>query len=691
MSKRKVTKVLQANGSTAEEDDSPSFVSADIILSFVHKMTSYKNDLSYALRPAKSLIVNNNCLRPHGVLQNGGVNSGKLFCEPCDSFLQDIVAMVNNSQKLLRRGSDFSLVADSEDIVNVLNMFSFWQWWRDTVSKECKSVSAFPYTSFCFLGPQLQDLTNNSTPAACEPNSCKQTAEIIYRILCVFADVSNNAQWDFHELLFHVLQNEKASINGLLSANYNSRHITVCCGLYFYSLDVLDDDGSIISADLIAERLQAVKKHADCTERILRQKTLLPDALEDLIEFHKLLGSLTEIDKVDCAAIMERLKNADPANATSLATIDAGIFTVILRGFEDNNAAFARWYRSSLVLEEGESAGVFRLRGHSIIIHREKLMEFLTRIFSVEVRSKKLAKTITAVEIVPPKKEEKEEVTEEDGTHIINNNNNDGDCDCDNKNLPLGVKQLEMWLPWKHRKVIRPYKKPLRSPHIFSLLISRENHISFACLCISAVIAVQQILKSPNEFPSVLLAFPSVQGGLSTALLYSYEVEAFIQSFSCGSALINQRTIRHLVKRALESLEKIIDACFQERFPMYSMANMLLAKKKAVASDSVADGSFLGTVDFCITVGMLGSSGKVLGCETNLLLPSRFALMCCATGDASPPPPRSGKWGPSGVNVISAVLKALDESEDTLSVGERLTECIKEKSLQLLSLLSNVD
>ncbi|ESL08388.1 hypothetical protein TRSC58_03909 [Trypanosoma rangeli SC58] len=569
--------------------------------------------------------------------------------------------MVNDSQRLLRRSPDFCLGADSTEAKELLHANAFRLKWLDTVAKTCDSAVAYPFTEFRFIGPLPQSWSNATLPAGEGDQRCIRTAETIQRILRVFATASNSSQWQLQQLLFHVVRNERGSVEGLISVNYNSQHITVCCGLYYYSVDVLDRDGFIVDVEILAERLRTVREHANRTQTALFEHKLLPDAREDLNTFYQLLGSLTEIDRTECAAVLERLKTTDPANAASLSGIDTGIFTVILQGL-DNEAASARWYRSALVLEEKKETGVLAVRGHSILIHGADLMDFLMRVLSWDSASDGLGKS----------------GDESFGT---------GRASSSDGSLPPGVGHLDLWLQWKHRKPMRPYAVVKPSPPVFPLSMPQETDISFVYLCMSAVLAVQQVLTCCTEFPTVLVAFPNQRGSLSAALMYSYEIEAFIRSLRCGSALVERHTKEHLALKALQSLAKIIDGCFHETYPIYSLAKLLLAEGKATTTEACMDNAILGTVDLHVTVGMLGSGKKVLGCETCLLLPSRFALSCGAVGCISQESPLQG---PSGATLTCASLKVAETSEAS-TMGAQLAACISEKTHELLSLVPNVN
>ncbi|RNC31176.1 acyltransferase, partial [Trypanosoma cruzi] len=123
---------------------------------------------------------------------------------------------------------------------------------------------AYPFTEFRFLSPLPRGYSTRVSVAAEGEvvQRCIQTAETIQRILRVFVNASNSGQWQFQQLLYHGLRNEKKSAEGLVSVNYNSRHITVCCGLFYYRVEVLDEDGFVLDTVMIAERLWAVQQHA---------------------------------------------------------------------------------------------------------------------------------------------------------------------------------------------------------------------------------------------------------------------------------------------------------------------------------------------------------------------------------------------------------------------------------------------
>ncbi|EKF38535.1 hypothetical protein MOQ_001259 [Trypanosoma cruzi marinkellei] len=654
--KKKYLKGLQSGGAVTEE--------ASAALTAALNSNLRYRDKEFAARPAQSRMVNLNCLRPHGVLQEGDFRSLTKSPETPESLLEDIALMVNASQILLRRSPDFQLITPLTDAVDVLGATAFRQKWIDTVAATCRSAMAYPFTEFRFLSPLPRGYSTGVSVATEgeEVQRCTQAAETIQRILRVFVKASNSGQWQFEQLLYHVLRNEKKSAEGLVSVNYNSRHITVCCGLFYYRVEVLDEDGFVLDTVMITERLWAVRQHADRNEREIREHKLLPDAREDLFEFYQLLGSLTEIDGVECAAVWERLKNAEPANAASLVGIDTGIFTVILRTL-DNKSSSARWYRSALVLEEKEEKGVMAVRGHSILIYVDDLLEFLMRVLCLDDAAGGVSD-----------KNNKEGESLSAGSVF----NSDG-------NLPPGVEHLDLWLPWKHRKPMRPYAVVKPPPHVFPLSISKEDDIPFAYLCMAAVLAVHRVLTPFTEFPTVLVAFPNRRGDFSAALMYSYEVEEFIRSLCGGSALVERRAKSYLLLQAVQSLAGIIDACFHETYPKYSMAKLLLKEGKAMGAGVVADNAILGTVDLYVTVGMLDPGKKVLDFETSVLLPSRFALMCTASGKTSH---NSSTKCPSDAHLIYASLKVSEGNEET-SMGAQLAECITEKIQELRSLVFN--
>ncbi|KEG14478.1 hypothetical protein DQ04_00441030 [Trypanosoma grayi] len=661
-SKKRSGKSVPTSAASVEDDGGNFIIPAEALPAVLRTGKSNGRNHVAAARPGLSRVVNHNCLRPHGALNPGDLEAHLHSDGPPESLMQDIVAAVNGSQKLLRRTPDFTILADSKEVIGVLHRTAFRHWWLESVAKECLSAAAYPFTSFRFRAPLSGDALGFSLPVVAEGkkevNTCISTAEAIRRILLVFARNSNNGDRASEELLFHMLQNEKASVEELLLTSYNSHYITVCCGLYFYRVDVLDQEGLVVSADTIAERLRAVKEHADCTERALRQQTILPEALEELVAFYQLIGRLTEISHVDCAAIMERMRNANPVNKASLDAIDAGIFTVVLRNRE-NGASCAHWYRSALVLEEEEESGVLTMRGHSTLMHSDMLMQFLLQVLCWNEDMDAMAST----------RDES----------LCTANSIPADV-----NQVIGMEHLEIWLPWKHRKPMQPYAVAQPSPQIFPIAVPSEGIMSFASLCVSAVLAVQRVLTPCEGFPAVLIAFPHPQGAVSAALLYSCEVEALIQSLCCGSALVKCRAMRQLALEALRSVGNIIDMCFHEPYPLYSMTKLLVAQEKAAGTDAVAEGGVLGVVDLFVTVDMLGSSAKVMGCKSSLVLPSRFALSCNATGSVQRQPPSKG---PSGVHVTFASLVSL-KGEEELAIGMRLANCMSEKAKQLLSLLS---
>ncbi|RNF11604.1 acyltransferase [Trypanosoma rangeli] len=659
MSTRKKSREQHLSVSATEENGAVQAIHADTLLPAVRNLSLHCKEIAF--RPAHSRLVNLNCLRPHGALQESELRGQKNSSKVPETLLNDIVAMVNDSQRLLRRSPDFHLGANSTEAEELLRANAFRLKWLGTVAKTCDSAVAYPFTEFCFIGPLPQNWSNATLPADEGGQRCIRTAETIQRILRVFATASNSSQCQLQQLLFHVVRNERSSVEGLVSVNYNSRHITVCCGLYYYRVDVLDTDGFIVDVETLAERLRTVREHANRTETTLFDHKLLLDAREDLNTFYQLLGSLTEIDRTECAAVLERLKNTDPANAASLTYIDTGIFTVVLQSL-GNEVASARWYRSALVLEERKETGVLAMRGHSILIHGDDLMDFLMQVLSWDNASHGLSKS----------------GGESFGT---------GQAPTSDGILPPGVEHLDLWLQWKHRKPMRPYAVVKLSPPVFPLSIPQETDISFVYICMSAVLAVQQVLTCCTEFPTVLVAFPNQRGGLSAALMYSYEIEAFIRSLRCGSVLVERHTKTHLALKALQSLAEIIDDCFHETYPIYSLAKLLLAEGKATTTEACMDNAILGTVDLHVTVGMLGSGKKVLGCETCLLLPSRFSLTCGAVGSISRESPLQG---PSGATLTCASLRVAETDEDS-TMGAQLAACITEKTHELLSLVPNVN
>ncbi|KAH9586127.1 Choline/carnitine acyltransferase domain [Trypanosoma melophagium] len=688
-SRKRSTKIINANGS-ATEDDAVGAATAAMLATVIRVASARSNAHVANIRPAQSRIVNLNSLRPHGALKEGELETNLYVNNvPPQSLLQDVLSMVHASQKILHQSQDFSLVVDPKEALHVLREPFFRYWFRDSIARECTNAAAYPFTKFYFAAPLPSSELSTDTPFFAGDDKCYNIANVIRRILLVFAKTSNASQLEYSELLFHVIRNDKNSANGLLLSNYNSRHITVCCGLYFYRIDVLDQTGMIESVDTIAKRLKSVKEHAECTEKLLREQKILPEALKELVAFYKLLACLTEVNRKDCAAIMERLKIASPVNEACLTALDSGIFGVVLRSI-NNSASSAHWFRNALVLEEEEENNVLSIRAHSTIICTDKLMDYLIQVLQLRDEGNYTRRCVetssTAITITPgttaattPTKAATGMTVEESG-EIINNI------------LLTGVEFLEMWLPWKHRILMQPYAVIEPTPPLFDVLFPRENIISFACFCLSTVLAVQQVLTPSNEYPTVLVAFPNLKGGVSAQLLYSAEIETLIQSLRCESVLVDWRAKKYLVLKALKIIENIIDTCFLEPYPLYSVAKLLLCKEKVQTTSALSKGAILGAVDMFLTLNVLGTSGEILKGETRLVLPSRFAITCNAAGKIERGLTENKHLEANSTRASKSTLTCATlvsmRQEEELDIGERLAESISVNGQQLLSLMS---
>ncbi|ORC89776.1 uncharacterized protein TM35_000113100 [Trypanosoma theileri] len=689
-SRKRSTKIINTSGSTTEEDAVGAATAA--MLATVIRMATVRST-AYAVnaRPAQSRMVNLNSLRPHGALKEGELDSNRHYDEPPESLLDDVISMVHESQKVLHQSEDFNLVVDVKEAMSILREPFFHYWWRDSIAKECTNAAAYPFTKLYFTPPPPSSEVSTDTPLVGSDDRCFNTANMIRRILLVFTKASNTSQLVYEELLFHVLRNEKTSAEGLLQSNYNSRHITVCCGLYFYRIDVLDQAGIVESIDTIAKRLKSVKEHAARTEALLREQKILPQALEELIAFYKLLAYLTEVNRKDCAAIMERLKTASPVNEACLNALDSGIFTVVLRSI-NNLPSSAHWFRNALVLEEEEEEqenNSLSIRAHSTIICKDNLMEFLMQVFNLRDEGNYITRSVEVSlngELTTPT------TTTSTSTGTGTGTVGDESSDHINKILPTGVEFLEMWLPWKHRILMQPYAVMEPTPCLFNLLFPKENMVSFAVFCLSTVLAVQENLTPSNGFPTVLVAFPNLKGAVSATLLYSAEIETLIQSLRCGSVLVEWRAKKFLLLKALKIIEGVIDACYHEPYPLYSVAKLLLSREKVKTTNASSNGAILGPVDMFITLDLLGTSGDIIKSETHLVLPSRFAVTCNAVGKIERggsvnKPSEANSLKASTAMLTSATLVALKKEEE-LEIGQRLADSIAVNGQQLLSLMS---
>ncbi|KAG8345705.1 hypothetical protein TRVL_03467 [Trypanosoma vivax] len=614
-------------------------------------------------RPSRSRLLNLNSLRPQGVVTEAELVDHLRTELPSDTLLSDIVTAVNDSQSRMHRQPDFVITADTKDAMGSLHSKAFRHWWINKLAEECASVEKYPYTKLRFLAPYSRAHSADSV-STCEKeaDTTACVADLIRRILLVFAKVSNNGNRVYENLLFHTLRNEKGSVRELLLANYDSRHIVVCCGLYFYRVDVLDECGTVLSEEVISKSLQQVREHAERTEQMLHEQTLLPDVKEDMVSFCYLLGRLTEIDRNDCAAIMERMRGANEVNDIALSSMDAAIFSVILH-VPWGGSSKARWFRSALVLEEEAASKVFSMRAHAVVLGRAAFMEF--------VRGTLNWKHEDAVYSNPQ--------------YYMRNTEGSSPDDLSH---PQCFEHLNMWLPWKHRKPMQPYAEKQPSPSVLPLELSLPvaNFTPFTCLCLSVVIAVQELLTPDHAFPTVLVAFPHVRGGVSAALLYSKEVEACIQCLRSGSALIERRTIRHEVVTALDALGDIISACYEEHYPLYSMAELLLSQGKATSGDATKDGGMLGMVDVCISFDQLDAIADVSQSETSLVLPSRFSVMSNGRRARSGLQREVNAKKPWTSHLTCAFLMQ-HHSLTELTSGSELARCISEKTRQLSSLL----
>ncbi|RNC31175.1 hypothetical protein TcCL_Unassigned06302 [Trypanosoma cruzi] len=99
--KKKYVRGLQSSGAVTEE--------AGAALTAALNSNPRHRCKEFAARPAQSRVVNLNCLRPHGALQEGDFPTLTRSPETPESLLEDIVVMVNASQKLLRLAQTFSL------------------------------------------------------------------------------------------------------------------------------------------------------------------------------------------------------------------------------------------------------------------------------------------------------------------------------------------------------------------------------------------------------------------------------------------------------------------------------------------------------------------------------------------------------------------------------------------------------
>lgn len=615
-------------------------------------------------RPLQSRLVNLNSLRPHGAVGSAELRS-RFHSHPVpENVVKDILTLVNDAQSRVHRCPDFTLVTSVREAMESLHSTAYEQWWMDHIAKGCLSTNAYPFSSLRFAAPHenSQGCSMNSNSSV--PDSLSGIAEAIQRILFVCTQSSNNGDQATEKLLFHSIRNEKASLKELVLTSYNSNHILVCCGLYFYRLNVLDENGVAINVGDITLLLRAVREHAEATEKALREQLLLPDVMNDLVQFHHMLGYMSEIANPECAALMDRLRRANSVNAAALDIMDSSIFTVVLRNPCEAGSPRARWYRTGMLLEEDDDGRLLTLRAHTIITDHTSLVDFLTQVINWRDEHERLGRSSC---LLGKTKDE----------YFVST-----------PNEPAMIEHLNLWLPWKHRKPMWPYPQKNAMPSVFPLEFTTlgEGVVTFSCLCLAAVLAVQEVLTPSHGFPTVLVAFPHKRGGVSSALLYSKVVEAFIQSLRSESALVEAVTVRHMARAALQALNTIINACFSEQYPLYTMAQLLLSEGKAEAKDATHDGGMLGAVDLVLSIDPLSCGGDILHSETQLVMPTPFAIRSvgrCTPGAARQ---QTNVKLPSALEVTDAALLQMPGAGES-STGRRLSACILERSQVLLTLL----
>nr|CCC95428.1 unnamed protein product [Trypanosoma congolense IL3000] len=615
-------------------------------------------------RPVQSRIVNENSLRPHGAVAGSEFSPRGPSHDIPESVVDDVMVLVNDAQRRIHRIPDFTPLGDVQKAAKSLHTSAYRQWWMNRLANQCVSADTFPSTVLQFTTPSagVREGTSNIPNKTCNP--FLGTAAAIQRILIVYTQCLENGDRAMEKILFHTIRNDNASDKELILTNYNGNHILVCCGPYFYRVTVLDQNGTIISANSIAALLQAASEHAKKTEDAFFEQTLLPDVMHDMTEFHKLLCCMSEIHRDECRALMERLRGANPVNATVLDTMDSAIFTVVLRNPGREDSPRARWYRSSLILEEDSDGSALTMRTHAVAVDRASIVDFLLKVINWKDEQKKFRGPDC--------------LAHQTGEELFD----------DTPSETAFIKHLNIWLPWKHRKPIWPYSKKAVTTSAFPLdfPLGNERWMTFTELCLSAILAVEEVLTPSDGFPTVLVSFPHPLGGISSAMLYTSEVEIFIQSLRGESALNTRRTVQHMGRAALQSLETLVDDCFNAPYPLYTMAQLLLSEGQAQAEDAVCNGGFLGNVDLVISIDPLDSSGDVLHMETRLMPSSTFTIRSVGRGIGSALQQRAVAKKPSALRVVAAKLLQTPGTEDS-TVGKRLAACVLEKCSELSLLM----
>lgn len=477
-----------------------------------------------------------------------------------------------------------------------------------------------------------------------------------------------------------------------LCRHFDATHINVCCGVYYYQLEVIDVlRRRLCDVARIARGLDVIVADAAAREQRCEAEPVSDEVKDDLRGMRQLLSRLSAVDGAVAADVHRRLRAVSDVNAYTLDQLEAGLLTVVL-GQSTSRAGGrptqTQWLHSVLSLYAGwgdTDGDVFVLRAHAMVTSLHALKTLLARALTLAPPAGSGGRGRDAASTTDPRPSVGGALGSPGGGPPLPLLDGEGPSAaerCTVLGRGTGVSLLELWLPLKHRIPLRPYA-PLAAPRHYrpmlplsssqssseAALDASSTRCHMAALCLAVIIAVRRMRRmevdtaedsagggGEDDQPSVLVAWHAPHTSApSAALLSSAEVEAFLQVLHSRSVLLTP-AVRHAARAAaVASLHRQLQSSLsRSQPPVYSVACML--------SEAPA---LVKPVDMCITVDLLlrpptshpcppptavpGTASPardplrtLQSCHSDLGVPARLLLQCTAEQVAVQKTPQLG-------------------------------------------------
>ncbi|CAD2219028.1 Choline/Carnitine o-acyltransferase, putative [Angomonas deanei] len=307
-----------------------------------------------------------------------------------------------------------------------------------------------------------------------------------------------------------------------------SRHINVCCGLFYYKLVILEDNGELRSVASLRTALDAIVKDAEAEAgKALSTRNVSESVKSDLQGFERIIANLSKLNVDFEADVMRRLRETSDINCHSLDSLEFGLFTLVLEG------AACSWLHSglSVYIPSSEADGwTATFRVQALLVSAERALQFIHRVVSQagepEVAS---PSPLTAVE------EAKK-----------------------GRTVGEGAEGLLFWLPEKHRVPLWPYPEAAERPAVQSLSVSAGAPLLFPNYLLLLLTATVKCLAA-DRAPRVCLVAQTSKNTLSSVRLYSKEIEHYLQVLASDSLLITKDVRQVAKQRAIQSVEALVE------------------------------------------------------------------------------------------------------------------------------------